>query len=346
MEHGGRRSVTPVARVRQVGRLMAEAPVSPILAAGDDSRSHLARPPLGIVIVNYNTRRLLAHCLDSLAASDYAPAPRVVVVDNASTDGSTAMLAECYPATEVIASPRNGGYAYANNLALRRLIAAVAPEQDRARAYLLLLNPDTEVAPDSLARLVDFMEATPTAGVAGPRVVLPSGALDLACRRRFPTPGRALARLLGLSRLFPRSPRLAGYNLTYLDPAETTEVDSVVGACMLVRLAAIDQVGLLDEDFFMYGEDLDWAYRIKEHGWRVFYAPVTTVVHHKGAASRQRSTRSIVEFYRAMAIFHRKHYAASLPLVANAVIVLGIVARGALALAVNAFRTPDRKRFA
>jgi N-acetylglucosaminyl-diphospho-decaprenol L-rhamnosyltransferase len=303
-----------------------------------------AAPTLAVVIVNYNTSRLLAACLDSLAASQITTPMRIVVVDNASSDGSAAMLARDYPWVETIASPRNGGYAYANNLALRPLLAEVAPDQDRRHAYFLLLNPDTVVAPGTLMRMIDFMEAHPEAGAAGPKLVLPDGRLDLACRRLFPTPGRAFFRLLGLSRLFPHSRQLAGYNLTYLDENQVTEVDSVVGACMLARLAAIDQAGLLDEDYFMYGEDLDWAYRIKQHGWKVYYAPITTVVHHKGAASRQRSTRSLVNFYTAMAVFHRKHYAPTLPGVVNLVILAGIAARGALAVAVNAFRPAERKR--
>jgi GT2 family glycosyltransferase len=303
-------------------------------------------PTLAIVIVNYNTRDLLAACLDSIAASQVTLPLRVVVVDNASTDGTVEMVERAYPWVEVIASPRNGGYAYANNLALRQIIGAVSPEQARDHAYLLLLNPDTTVGPDTFMRMVDFLEHHPDAGVVGPKLVLPTGQLDLACRRRFPTPRRAFFRLLGLSRLLPRSRWFADYNLTYLDPDQTIEVDSVVGAFMLVRLAAIDQAGLLDEDYFMYGEDLDWAYRIKQQGWRVFYAPITTVIHHKGAASRQRSMRSIIEFYRAMAIFHGKHYASGMPAIANAAILTGITMRGGVALVLNALRPANRKRVA
>lgn len=301
-------------------------------------------PTLAIVIVNYNTADLLATCLRSVAANQVTAPMRVVVVDNASTDGSAAMVRERFPWVELVAAQHNRGYAYANNLALRQLVAETPPDQDRRHAYLLLLNPDTVLASDSLVRMIDFLDQHPEAGVVGPKIVLPDGRLDLACRRLFPTPSRAAARLLGLSRLFPGSRRLAGYNLTYLDNDVTTEVDSVVGAFMMVRLAAIDAAGLLDEAFFMYGEDLDWAFRIKQHGWRVFYAPLTTVVHHKGAASRQRSMRSIVAFYQAMAIFHRKHYARSLPTPVNIVILAGIVARGGLAVTINAFRPADRKR--
>jgi GT2 family glycosyltransferase len=150
------------------------------------------------------------------------------------------------------------------------------------------------------------MDADETIGAAGPKLVLLDGALDLACRRSFPTPEISFYRMAGLSKLFPRSKRFGRYNMTYLDPDTETEVDSVVGAFMLVRRTAIQRVGLFDETFFMYGEDLDWAYRIKQAGWKVMYNPRVTVTHVKRAASRQ-SKRAQREFYRAMLIFYRKH---------------------------------------
>ncbi len=294
------------------------------MALAEPARTPLVTTPtLAIVIVNYNTGRVLAPCLDAITASRITLPLRVIVVDNASTDGTVDLLARAYPWVEVIVSPHNGGYAYANNLALRRLIAAVSPDQDRRHAYLLLLNPDTTVAPDTLVRMVDFLETMPAAGVVGPRLVLPDGRLDLACRRLFPTPRRAFFRLLGLSRLFPRSRHLAGYNLTYLDPDQTTEVDSVVGAFMLVRREAISQAGLLDEAFFMYGEDLDWAMAIHRAGWQVRYNPAVTVLHVKRAASRQ-SHKAQIAFHEAMLYFYRKHYAAHTPGWLGALVVAGI----------------------
>jgi len=173
--------------------------------------------------------------------------------------------------------------------------------------YALLLNPDTVLPPDALAKMLAFMEAHPQAGVAGPKLVRLDGSLDKACRRSFPTPTTSLYHLLKLDRLFPNSPRFARYDLSYLDPDIVTRVDAIVGAFMLVRREAIAQAGLLDETFWMYGEDLDWAKRITDAGWQVWYNPAVTVTHIKEAASRH-SYRARVEFYRALIIFYEKHY--------------------------------------
>ncbi len=265
---------------------------------------------LGIVIVNYNTRDLLRRCLETLQAS-VGVSFVACVVDNASPDGSAAMVAQEFPAVQLIANPDNVGYPAANNQGLRLLgfdqgAGATAPR------YALLLNPDTELPPEALAGMVAFMDARPEIGVAGPRLVRPDGSLDMACRRSFPSPEISFYRMSGLGRLFPRSRRFGRYNLTYLDEHETVEVDSVVGAYMQVRREAIDKVGLLDSTFFMYGEDLDWAFRIKAAGWKVYYYPEVTVLHVKRAASRQ-SPRAQIEFWRAMEIFYQKHYEAETP---------------------------------
>ena len=259
---------------------------------------------LGIVIVSYNTRELLRRCLETVYAS-VGLTFQVCVVDNASPDGSAAMVAQDFPQALLIANPDNPGYPTANNQGLRLL----GFEGDCAAAprYALLLNPDTEVPPDALAQVLTIMDARPEFGVLGPKLVRPDGSLDLACSRSFPSPEVSFYRMAGLSRLFPRSRRFGRYNLTYLDPDQEAEVDSVVGAFMLVRREAIARVGLLDDTFFMYGEDLDWAFRIKQAGWRVLYAPQVTVLHVKRAASRH-SPRARIEFWRAMEIFYRKHY--------------------------------------
>lgn len=334
-------------------------------------------PKLAIIIVNYNTRELLAHCLQSVYASYTHPSLlfHVIVVDNLSGDGSADMVAEQFHQATLIRSDRNGGFGYANNLAMRWLsrqsdlphagtegasLAESGPQpgtQPRDEVsvqgnspygfpcdYVLFLNPDTVLPTNALEVTVSFMEGHLEAGVVGPKVVKLDGSLDLACRRSFPTPASSFFKLAGLSKLFPRSRTLSRYNLTYLREDETAEVDSVMGAYMLVRACALQEAGLFDERFFMYGEDLDLAYRIKARGWRVFYHPAVEVLHHKGASSRKQSERSIREFYRAMRIFYRKHYAGQYNGLVNAVVGAGITVRATLALLQNALRPSERKR--
>jgi GT2 family glycosyltransferase len=267
----------------------------------------------GIVIASYNTCDLLQACLCSVYDSQGDFTFQVCVVDNASFDGSADMVATEFPQVRLIANTENVGYPSANNQGLEAFGFAQASSLNSSTPrFALLLNPDTELPPDALAQMLGFMAKHSDAGIAGPKLVLLDGSLDKACRRSFPTPEVSLYRFAGLSRLFPRSRRFGRYNLTYLDPDQISEVDSVVGAFMMVRAEAIAQVGLMDEQFFMYGEDLDWAYRIKAAGWKVYYNPAVTVLHVKRAASRN-SSRAQVEFYRAMDIFYRKHYADQTP---------------------------------
>jgi N-acetylglucosaminyl-diphospho-decaprenol L-rhamnosyltransferase len=291
---------------------------------------------LAVVILNYNRADLLADCLASIYAHPTRCALEVWVVDNASSDGSAQMVRASFPQAHLIESPVNGGYAYGNNLALRAI--RNAPD------YILLLNNDTVVPAGAFDGLVDYLEARPEVGVVGPKLVLPDGSLDLACRRSFPTPEVSFYRMTGLARLFPRSPRFGRYNLTYLDPDLEIEVDAVVGACMLLRASVVQEVGLLDEQFFMYGEDLDWAYRIKQYGWRIAYYPRVTVHHYKRAASTRRAIPSIRAFYDAMRIFHRKHYRATTPAPLNALIEAGITAKELLALGRNLLLPPAARR--
>lgn len=307
---------------------------------------------LAVVIVSYNTRDMLRDCLRSLRAGASALDLSIWVVDNASHDGSAAMVRAEFPQVQLIISQHNGGYAYANNLALREVLSsdqrntdAAASGADRAittrhtpPGYVLLLNPDTVVPAGALDAMVAFMEAHPAVGACGPRLLLADGSLDLACRRSFPAPSAFVYRALGLSKLFPHSKRFGSYNMTYLSPDVQTEVDSVVGACMLVRAGVVREVGLLDEAYFMYGEDLDWAYRIKQYGWKIMYVPSVTVHHYKRAASRQRPFRSIRAFYDAMRVFHRKHYAATTPAPLNVAIELGITLKEFLSLGRNLLR--------
>jgi GT2 family glycosyltransferase len=295
---------------------------------------------LSIVVLNYNTRDHLRTCLRALllegstSLSGGTLEAEVIVVDNASTDGSDALVHAEFPWVRLIRSPRNGGFAFGNNQALR---------QTRG-ANVLLLNPDTLMPPGGITSLLRFLEAHPEAGVIGPKLLRPDGSMHLACRRSFPTPAVAFYRLSGLSHLFPRSPRFGRYNLTFIDPDQAIEVDSVCGACLLIRSAVIERVGLLDERFFMYGEDLDWCLRTREMGWTVRYEPGIVVQHQHGGSSRQRALRTTYHFFRAMDLFYRKHYIGRYhPLVTGAVRT-GIYGALALAMCRTLLTSPSQRR--
>ncbi len=338
-------------------------------------------PPLdlAIVILNYNTRDLLRDCLRSLLNTRGDFSWQVVVVDNASRDGSVDMVREEFVSAldqerfHLIENRVNSGFSAGNNVALRwlgfddatgstqqtsppnplsleerglhptrrrrtnsegeRLNARhiVMQQHDDLPRYVLLLNPDTLVPPTTLAEMLAFLAAHPNAGAAGPRVRRLDGSLDRACRRSFPTPQVSFYRMLGLSRLFPGSRRFNAYNLEYLPEDAVHEVDAVVGAFMLVRSEAILDAGLLDEQFFMYGEDLDWAKRIRDAGWSVWYNGQVEMTHVKEAASRQ-SGQARVAFYEAMWLFYRKHYRRETPWLLEKLIAAGIAVKGGLDL--------------
>lgn len=281
---------------------------------------------LAVVIVNYNVRDLLRTCLRSVYASQGNLEFQVCIVDNNSDDDSVAMVKNEFPQAHIIANEENVGYPTANNQGLQFLGVDSENPGDRPR-FCLLLNPDTEVPTDAFSYLVDYLDANPEVAVVGPKLVMLDGNLDLACRRAFPSPEVSAYRMMGLSRLFPNSPRFARYNMTYLPEDEIAEVDSVVGAFMMVRVEAVTQVGLMDGRFWMYGEDLDWAKRMKDVGWKVVYNPEVTVVHVKRASSRQ-SQRAQIEFYRAMLIFYYKHYRQGTSVLLHWLILLGIVLKG------------------
>lgn len=286
---------------------------------------------LAIVILNYNTAALLRGCLHSLQECRHNLNVGISVVDNASQDGSAALVEREFPNVELIANPANIGFSAGNNVALRRLGFGENTRYDAAKLprYVLLLNPDTIVPPTALAEMVRFMDDHPRIGVAGPRVRRPDGSLDRACRRSFPTPTVSFYRMVGLSRLFPKSRRFNAYNLEYLPEDAVHPVDSVVGAYMQLRAQAILDAGLLDERFFMYGEDLDWAKRIKDAGWEIWYNGAVEITHVKEAASSQ-SAKARVDFYEAMWLFYQKHYRRETNWLLDKAILAGIVGKGGL----------------
>jgi len=299
-------------------------------------------PVVHIIVPNHNTAGYLCRCLDSLGAQQGGTRQAVYVVDNASHDDSVERVRRDYPEVHLLTSAFNGGFAYAVNLALRQILAGADAQAEPY--YVLLLNSDTELPPGALSAMVDFMEEHPEGGAAGPKLVMGDGQMDPACRRSFPSPETAFYRLSGLALLFPRSRRFGRYNLTYLDPDQVTEVDSVSGAFMLARGEVVERVGLLDEDFFFYGEDLDWAYRIKAHGWKIYYCPQVQVRHWKRVTSRKRPRASLRHFYQAMRIFHRKHFAPDRAWPVNLLIELGISLREGIALIAYTFRRKEGSR--
>jgi GT2 family glycosyltransferase len=278
--------------------------------------------------------------LHSLLASQGDFRFQICVVDNASTDNSVAMVQSEFPQVYLIINRANQGYSAGNNVALRQFGFTEPGEPASTRLlprYVLLLNPDTLLPPTTLAEMIRFMDSHPEIGIAGPRVRRPDGSLDRACRRSFPTPEVSFYRMIGLSRLFPASKRFNAYNLEFIAEDAIHPVDSVVGAYMQLRAEAIQQVGLLDEEFFMYGEDLDWAKRIKDKGWEVWYNGRSEITHVKAAASSQ-SSKSRIDFYEAMWIFYRKHYRPQTPWLLDQLVLLGVVGKGTLDVARHLWR--------
>jgi hypothetical protein len=266
-------------------------------------------PLLDIIVVSSTgTRELLHDCLSSLRGHPLrAGRAAVHLTDNASEDGTTEMIREEFPEVELVRFPRNSGFCIANNYWLAR---SEAP-------FVLLLNPDTELTDGALDYMIDVIQRRPEVGIAGCRLVQRDGTFDHAAKRSFPTRLSALAHFIGIGRRPRAGRRLAQYRAPELSEWEAGEVDAVNGAFMLVRHEAMDQVGLLDERYPTPGmEDLDWCYRFKEKGWRIWYDGGATVVHVKGAATvearrrgRHRSLRHNRAFHRSMARFYRKFYA-------------------------------------
>ncbi|GJQ20360.1 MAG: hypothetical protein HBSIN02_07150 [Bacteroidia bacterium] len=284
------------------------------------------QPQVSVVIVNYNVRAFLQQALTSLFRALKGISAEVFVVDNASEDGSAAMVRSRFPGVRLLLNKSNIGFARANNLALRKA---------RGR-FLLLLNPDTVVQEDTIRIMLDFFSTHPDAGCAGCTILNPDGTFQLACRRSFPTAWTAFTRISGLSALFPRSKVFGRYNLTYLSPDEIYEVDAVSGSFMMVRREAYEAVGGLDEDFFMYGEDLDWCYRIKQAGWKTYYVPATRIIHYKGESTRRSSIDEVRMFYDAMHIYVAKHLQGSR--LVNLLLRLGIAVSSRLAAVRHALR--------
>lgn len=291
---------------------------------------------LSIIVLSFNTKELLWECLVSIREN--APSDlnlEVIVVDNASIDGSADAVRSEFPKITLIANKENVGYTKGNNMAIKKA---------KGR-YVLFLNADTVVHKNTLEAMVDFMDAYRDAGTATCRVELPNGKLDDSCHRGFPTPWRAFCHFFGFSRIFPRSRIFAGYSMGWKDLSKTHRIDSCSGAFMIVRRIAGEAISWWDEDFFWYGDDLDFCYRLKEKNWKVYFVPTVKILHYKGVsggiknisqhltrATRQTRLRATKARFEAMKIFYKKHYMNKYPKPITWLVMQGIEFKLALAL--------------
>jgi len=264
---------------------------------------------LSVVILNFNTLSLTKLCLESLKRSKLGSfTMEIIVCDNASTDGTLDMVKKEFPDVIRIQNGKNVGFAAGNNPGIKRA---------KGR-YVVLLNSDTEVEPNTMRSMILFMDAHPRAGAATCKLLLMDKTMDPACHRGLPTPWNACTYYAKLEKLFPKVKLLSGYHQLYKDLSAMHEVDCISGAFFFVRREVIETVGLLDEDYFMYGEDIDWAYRIKKAGWQIWFTPEVTVLHKKkqsgrSHANRDRRMRTQTLFITYNKLFYTKHYEKKYP---------------------------------
>lgn len=285
------------------------------------------KPLLSIIILSFNTKQLLEQCLSSVFASrGFRPDElEVIVVDNHSSDGSAATVIDQFPQTTLIHNPKNIGFSAGNNIGI----------QNAKGEHLLLLNSDAMVEPDTLHEMVKLLKRDNRIGAATCRLELPNGTIDPASHRGFPTPWNAFTYMSGLERLLPRFRWFSGYHRGWEDRSVTHDIDAISGAFFMTRQEVIKNVGMLDEHFFMYGEDIDWCYRIKEAGYRVVYHPAVAAFHHKKQSGRAHpddmEVRKTTEryFLETMELFYRKHYHKKYPILLTWLVVFVIRIRKA-----------------
>ncbi len=277
---------------------------------------------LSVIIVNYNVKYFLEQCLKSVFISGKDLEMEVFVVDNNSVDGSVELVKEKFPQVKLIANKENTGFSHANNQAIKKATGD----------YVLLLNPDTVVEDNTFPRVVDFMDKTPDAGGLGVKMIDGQGVFLPESKRGLPTPSVAFYKIFGLSALFPKSRIFGKYHLGYLDNDKTHSVDVLSGAFMLMRKSVLEKTGYLDETFFMYGEDIDMSWRIKQAGFKNYYFPETRIIHYKGESTKKSSINYVFVFYNAMIIFAKKHFSAQNARVFSFLIHLAIYFRAFLAI--------------
>lgn len=252
---------------------------------------------LSIVIVNYKVKYYLAQCIDSVLKALDGINGEIVVVDNYSCDDSVAYLKQMYPQVRFIENRKNLGFARANNIAIRRT----------ASEYVLLLNPDTIINELLLKDCIALLDSNPQICATGVRMLNPDGTFAPESRRGVPTPFTAFCKMSGLNDAFPKNKIFGHYYMKYLDEYSATPIEIISGACMFIRRSVLEECGLLDEDFFMYGEDIDLSYRMLQTGGLNYYIP-SRIIHYKGESSRKNTFKYVYVFYEAMYIFFRKHY--------------------------------------
>ena len=281
---------------------------------------------LSVVIVNYNVVFFLEQCLNSVFAASKNLNVQIFVVDNNSVDGSINMLKENFSSVVLIENKENIGFSKANNQAIKR---ADSP-------YVLLLNPDTVIEEDTFDKCIDFMNSNTDCGGLGLRMLDGKGNFLPESKRGFPSPSVAFYKIFGLSYLFPKSQKFGRYHLGFLSEFEVNEVDVLSGAFMLLRTLTLEKVGLLDEQFFMYGEDIDLSYRIKLGGYKNYYFPETKIIHYKGESTKKSSVNYVFVFYKAMILFAKKHFSNKNANLFSFAINLAIYMRASLSL-INRF---------
>ncbi len=277
---------------------------------------------LSVIIVNYNVEYFLEQCLNSVYKALELVDGEVFVVDNNSIDHSVEMVKDKFPQVHLIANKENTGFSVANNQAMKMAKGE----------YVLLLNPDTIVEEDTFKQVIDFMDAHPDAGGLGVKMIDGKGVFLPESKRGLPTPAVAFYKIFGLSKLFPKSKKFGKYHLTYLSNDEIHEIDVLSGAFMLMRKKTLDKVGLLDEAFFMYGEDIDLSYRITLGGYKNYYYPKTRIIHYKGESTKKSSVNYVFVFYNAMIIFAKKHFSQKNAKLFSFLINLAIYFRASIAL--------------
>lgn len=286
---------------------------------------------ISIIIVNYNAREFLKKCLSSIMENVRNVSYEIVVVDNNSSDNSPEMVKKEFPQIKLIANKNNIGFSKANNQGIK------ASQKSR---YVLFLNPDTVMQEKTVEEMIGFMDNHKDAGASTCKLVMPNGEIDDASHRGFPTPWNAFSHFLGLPRIFPKSRIFAGYNLGWMDFNSTHRIDVLAGAFMLVRRIAGEEIKWWDEDYFFYGEDIDFCYMLNQKGWKIYYVPKVFITHYKGVsggiksvskeittASDETKKRATKWRFDAMRIFYKKHYQQKYPWIINFLVDKGIALR-------------------